>query len=805
MSFDFKKVLPHLLGILSFYLVTILYFSPIVFEDKMMFQSDILQWEGSAKEILDYREETGKEALWTNRMFGGMPAYLIHSQPPGDLTNSLIKVLTIGLPHPVNALFFGMVSMYVLLISFGIRPIISFAGSYAFVFNTFNLLSMEAGHNAKIWSICIIPLIIAGIHLAFSRRVLLGISVAALGVLLQLKFNHLQITYYTLIVISFYGVGQLIRFYQEKKIQEFLKIAAFLILGASLGVLGNSARLGAVIEYGKYSIRGVKNLENIENNESGLDKDYAFNWSQGKWETLTLLVPNFYGGASSQPLPENSSSEQALRAQGVEGTQIQEFLQNAPTYWGDQPGTGGPIYGGAVMIFLFVIGLIYAQPFYRNIFLGIVLFSLILAWGKNLAWLNYFLFDYLPGYNKFRAVSMALGITLFAIPILGCLGLEKFIEENKSNKAQKLLFISSGISLTLIILAVIVAGWVGYRGNAEGGYPDWLQEALRTDRQSMLRLDALRSFLLIAATSGLLFVSIKKLLHIQYVLLGIAFLVVVDVWAINRRYLNDESFVESPSKQYFAQTSADQKILQDTDYFRVLNIQNPFNEARTSYRFNSIGGYHGAKMSRYQDLIEKNLGPEISQFVQKAQEGNFDWESIQNLNMLNAKYLLAGSSENGVFQNPAANGPAWLPKEVIPITTNLEEIEILSTINTKKSATFNSMEYPNIASGEGSVHLATYDPNHITYTANVTKDGLAVFSEIYYPEGWSATINGEEADILRVNYVLRGLFLPQGESTITFKFEPKSYLSWVTVMIIFQYILVVLLALALVYTFKPKT
>lgn len=805
MSFDFKKVLPHLLGILSFYLVTILYFSPIVFEDKMMFQSDILQWEGSAKEILDYREETGKEALWTNRMFGGMPAYLIHSQPPGDLTNSLIKVLTIGLPHPVNALFFGMVSMYVLLISFGIRPVISFAGSYAFVFNTFNLLSMEAGHNAKIWSICIIPLIIAGIHLAFSRRVLLGISVAALGVLLQLKFNHLQITYYTLIVISFYGVGQLIRFYQEKKIQEFLKIAAFLILGASLGVLGNSARLGAVIEYGKYSIRGVKNLENIENNESGLDKDYAFNWSQGKWETLTLLVPNFYGGASSQPLPENSSSEQALRAQGVEGTQIQEFLQNAPTYWGDQPGTGGPIYGGAVMIFLFVIGLIYAQPFYRNIFLGIVLFSLILAWGKNLAWLNYFLFDYLPGYNKFRAVSMALGITLFAIPILGCLGLEKFIEENKSNKAQKLLFISSGISLTLIILAVIVAGWVGYRGNAEGGYPDWLQEALRTDRQSMLRSDALRSFLLIAATSGLLFVSIKKLLHIQYVLLGIAFLVVVDVWAINRRYLNDESFVESPSKQYFAQTSADQKILQDTDYFRVLNIQNPFNEARTSYRFNSIGGYHGAKMSRYQDLIEKNLGPEISQFVQKAQEGNFDWESIQNLNMLNAKYLLAGSSENGVFQNPAANGPAWLPTEVIPITTNLEEIEILSTINTKKSATFNSMEYPNIASGEGSVHLATYDPNHITYTANVTKDGLAVFSEIYYPEGWSATINGEEADILRVNYVLRGLFLPQGESTITFKFEPKSYLSWVTVMIIFQYILVVLLALALVYTFKPKT
>lgn len=804
MPFDLKNALPHLLGILSFYLVTVLYFSPIVFEGKMMFQSDILQWEGSAKEILDYREQTGEEALWTNRMFGGMPAYLIHSQPKGDLTNLLVNVLTIGLPHPINALFFGMASMYLLLISFGIRPAISIAGSYAFAFNTFNLLSMEAGHNAKIWSICLIPLILAGIHLAFSRKVLLGVSIAALAVLLQLKYNHLQITYYTLIIIAFYGIGQLIRFYKDKKLSEFGKIAALLFLGALLGVLGNSARLGSVIEYGKYSIRGVRNLESVENGQQGLDKDYAFNWSQGKWESFTLLIPNFYGGASSQSLPKNSSSEQALRSQGVEGAQINEFLQKAPTYWGDQPGTGGPIYGGAVMIFLFIIGLIFAQPFYRNILLGIVLFSLILAWGKNLAWLNYFLFDYLPGYNKFRAVSMALGITLFAVPVLGCLGLERFVLEKKSALKQKSFLISLGVTLGLLLLGIVAAGWMGYRGNAEGGYPDWLQDALREDRQSMLRSDALRSFVFITAAAGLLFAYLRDLLHVNYALLGIALLVILDVWGVNKRYLNADSFISNPSNQYFSATPADQKILADNDYFRVLNIQNPFNEARTSYRFNSIGGYHGAKMSRYQDLIEKNLGPEISQFIQKAQEGNFDWESIQNLNMLNTKYLLAGNSENAVFQNPKANGPAWIPEEVLPVTNNVEEIETLRTMHSKESATFNSLEFPDIIAGQGSVSLSSYEPNKVTYTANVSKAGLAVFSEIYYPEGWFATINGADADILRVNYLLRGLNLPQGESSITFEFRPKSYLSMVTFMIIAQYMLLLLLAVSLFYTLKPN-
>jgi hypothetical protein len=804
MPIVFKKALPHLLGILSFYLVTVFYFYPVVFEGKMMFQSDILQWEGSAREILDYKEQTGEEALWTNRMFGGMPAYLIHSQPSGDITNTLVNVLTIGLPHPINALFFGMASMYILLLSFGVRPAISVAGSFAFAFNTFNLLSMEAGHNAKIWSICLIPLILAGIHLAFSRKVLLGVSIATLAVLLQLKYNHLQITYYTLIIIAFYGVGQLVRFYQDKKLPEFGKIAALLLLGAFLGVMGNSARLGSVIEYGKYSIRGVRNLESTESRQKGLDKEYAFNWSQGKWETFTLLIPNFYGGSSSQGLPKNSSSEQALRSQGIEGAQINEFVKNAPTYWGDQPGTGGPIYGGAIMIFLFIIGLFFVQPFYRNMFLGIVIFSLILAWGKNLAWLNYFLFDYLPGYNKFRAVSMALGITLFAVPILGCLGLESFMREKKSAQKQKFFLLSIGVTLALLLLGVLAGAWMGYRGNAEGGYPDWLQAALQTDRKSMLQSDALRSFMLIAAASGLLFAYLRGMLQLNYALLGVAVLVLVDVWGVNKRYLNEDSFVANPSNQYFAANPADQKILADKDYFRVLNIQNPFNEARTSYRFNSVGGYHGAKMSRYQDLIERNLGPEMNQFIQKAQEGNFDWESIQNLNMLNTKYLLAGNSENAVFQNPTANGPAWLPEEVLPVATNLEEIEALGNIHTKKTATVNTTEYPNVTAGKGSVSLSSYAPNEINYTATISQAGLAVFSEIYYPEGWSATINGKEADILRVNYLLRGLHVPEGESSISFQFRPKSYLSWVTFMIIAQYVMLILLAVALYHTLKPN-
>src|SRR5690554_2343551 len=694
MQIDLKKdVLPHFLGIASFYLLVLLYFSPIVFDGKMMFQGDILQWEGSAKEILEYRESTGEEALWTNRMFGGMPAYLVSLETSGDLTNLLTKVLTLGLPHPINALFFGMLSMYILLLSFKIRTEIAVLGAWVFAFNTFNLISLEAGHNAKIWAICIIPLVLAGIHLAFEGKKILGLAITALALMLQLKFNHLQITYYTLLVVLIYGIAQLYHAFQEKKLPAFAKTVAILILGGILAVGANAGRLLPVLEYGKYSTRGSSGLQAEE--KSGLDREYAFRWSQGKLESLTLLIPNFYGGGSRDQLPQNSETEQALRQNAVSPSEVNAFLSGgAPTYWGDQPGTGGPIYGGAIMIFLFVLGVIYAPTTFRNVFLSITVLYLMLSWGKNLEWFNYTLFDYLPGYNKFRAVSMALSVTLFAIPVLGCMGLEQLSRNPDTHKNQKPLFISVGIVGGLVLLIFLLAGMFGFKGAADASFPEWLADALREDRKSLLKADAFRSLIFVVLAAALLYALIKGKLKSQLALLGMAILVVLDVWMVDKRYLNYDSFVADPSDAFFSPTPADQKIMQDPSYFRVLNLyESTFNEARTSFYFNSIGGYHGAKMGRYQELIEMALSPEINSFVQKAQEGNFDYEAIHVLNMLNTRYILAGRDDNAVFRNNFANGPAWFPEEIVAVTSDQEEMTSLNQMDTKQHATLNTVEF----------------------------------------------------------------------------------------------------------------
>ncbi|AGA80069.1 YfhO family protein [Echinicola vietnamensis] len=801
MQVNFKQqVLPHLLGIVSFYVLIVLYFSPIVFDGKMIFQNDILQWEGSAKEMIDFREETGEEALWTNSMFGGMPAYLVNTEYPGDISRAVISAITLGLPHPINGLFFGMVGMYLLLLSFRVRPAISVMGAWAFAFNTFHMLSLEAGHNAKIWAICLIPLILAGINMAFNGKKLLGFAITALALMLQIRFNHLQITYYTLIVVLIYAIGQLAFYIKEKRLPEFGKIAGILIVGGLIAVGANANRLISVLEYGKYSIRGEKLLEASGENDAGLSKEYAFSWSQGKLESLTLLIPNFSGGASQEGLPDDSNAAEALQQNGVSGAQLTNFLQGAPTYWGDQPFTGGPIYGSVIMAFLFVIGILYAPKRFRNIFVAITVVSLMLAWGKNLAWFNYTLFDYLPGYNKFRAVSMALGITLFAVPVLGCIGLEHLYADQDKQKKTKALLLSIGIVGGFVLLLILLAGAFGYKGAADASFPGWLVDALREDRKAMLRKDALRSLAFIVPSALLVFLAIKGKVNYFYATLGIAILVVADVWTINKRYLNDDSLQKSPSKTYFTPTPADQKVMQDKGYFRVLNLQNTFKEARTSYRFQSVGGYHGAKMRRYQDLIDRVLQPEISQFVKKAQEGNFDYANLPALNMLNTKYILAGNSEKAVFQNPEANGPAWFPQEIIGVSSNEEEINKLSQLNTKTEATLNTNEF-SAQPGAGTISLAHHQPNKLVYNVNASKAGLVVFSEIYYPEGWVAEINGEKTDILRTNYLLRGVSVPKGNAEVVFKFEPTAYYRGSFVAVSCQYFIILLLIAGLILPF----
>ncbi|PZV84525.1 membrane protein YfhO [Algoriphagus aquaeductus] len=800
MKLQFQKdILPHLLGVILFYLIVVLYFSPMVFDGKIIFQSDILQWEGSAKEVLDYRAATGEQALWTNRMFGGMPTYFISLEFAGDITNLLISVLTLGLPHPINGLFFGMLGMYVLLLSFQVRPTFSIAGAIAFSFNTYNLLSLEAGHNAKIWAVCLIPLILAGIHLAFERKRILGAALLALGLLLQLKFNHLQITYYTLIISVIYVLVRLVFDWKKEGIGSLSKTIGFLVIGAVLAVGGNLGRLATALEYSPYSTRGKATLESTS---SGLDKDYAFGWSNGILETLTLVVPDFYGGGSNTPLPKDSASEKALRAQGLDPAQINGFIQGAPTYWGDQPFTGGPIYGSVILVFLAVLG-IWAAPKESLITFGtIIVLSLMLSWGKNLAWFNYLLFDILPGYNKFRAVSMALGMTLFAVPVLGMIALERLTQ----TKELKPLLISGGIVAGLtLILAVAAGAFFRFEGAADANFPDWLVTAMKADRKSMLSSSAWKSFAFVALAIGLIYFYLKGKISELILGAGLIALITMDVWTINRRYLNAESFQGNPSRQFFAETPAEQSLAQDQGYFRVLPLTEGLTQgARTSYRFNSLGGYHGAKLRRYQDLVDNRLQFELQEFVKKAQEGNFDWESIGTINMLNTKYLIAGNEANGIFENPEANGPAWVPTVIVPVTSNQAEMDQLGQIHTKTQATLNTQEFGEVKAGSGVVNLTSHSPNELKYQAEMAQGGLVVFSEIHYPEGWTATIDGQEAKILRVNYLLRGLEIPQGSHEIVFTFAPSSYYATKTPMVIFQYLIVLTLIAGVFFTYKKS-
>ncbi|UZD22390.1 hypothetical protein PBT90_02960 [Algoriphagus halophytocola] len=799
MQLNFKKdLLPHILGIAIFYAIVVAYFAPLVLQDQVIFQGDILKWEGSAKEAIDFREATGEEALWTNSVFGGMPAYFVSLEFAGDITNTLVSILTLGLPHPVNSLFLGMVGMYVLLLTFRVRPAFAIVASLAFAFSSYNLLSLAAGHNAKIWAVSLIPVILLGIHLTFIKKWILGAGVLALGTLLQLKFNHVQITYYTVIIAVIYSIVRITKDWKTEGMAPIGKAIGFLALAAVLAVGANIGRLATALEYAPYSTRGQATLES---KSAGLDREYAFSWSNGKLETLTLLVPNFYGGGSSTPLGAGSASERALRSQGLDPAQINGFIAGAPTYWGDQPFTGGPIYGGVILVFLAIIGIWAAPKESLYTFGAIIILSLLLSWGKNLSWFNYLLFDILPGYNKFRAVSMALGMTLFAIPALAAISLERLYQ----SKDFKPLYASTAIVGGLLLILAVGAGLFRFEGAADQSLPDWLIDAIRQDRKSMLSASAWRSLGFVAAAFALLYFALKEKISDLLLGLGLFALVCIDLWSVNRHYLNEESFSANPSQQYFAETPADQEILKDDSYFRVLDLTEGLTATgKSAYRFHSLGGYHGAKMRRYQDLLDHRLNPELNAFVTKAQEGNFDFEGIQTFNMMNTKYVIAGNAANAVFENPAANGPAWIPNQIVSVQSNQEEIDELGKINTKTQATINTEEFGEVPAGAGQITHTSYAPNELHYTADMAQEGLAVFSEIYYPEGWKATIDGEEAAILRTDYLLRGLLIPAGTHEIVFKFEPKSYYATKTPMIIFQYLILLCLIGGIFLTIKEK-
>ena len=773
-----KDILPHVIAVSVFLLLTIIFYHPAFFENKTLSQSDISQWRGSAKELLDYREKTSQEGLWTNAMFGGMPGYLINVKWGNDLMVSVQKVISFGMSSPYRITYMGMLCFYVMLLSFRVNPYLAILGAITYSFSSYNIVGIAAGHNSRIAAIAFIPLFIAGTHLCFTKNKWLGAGLAALALAMQLRVNHLQITYYLALIVFIYGLIQLFYAIKSGTVKLYIQRSALLIGAVILAAGTFIGQFYTIYEYGKLSIRGKSELtSNLTEGDSknGLSKSYVFEYSNGITEPLTLLVPNILGGPSAQSLSTKSNVADALKRAGANQMQLSQQLQSIPTYWGDQRVTS-PYYAGAVAIFLFVIGTIYAERKYKIWLITLTLLGIMLSWGDSFSGFNYFMFDYFPGYNKFRSPTFAIIFPVFGISLLGMLGLEKLLSKPYNKTVRKNILIAlactGGLSLILALLSSIFS----YSGPIDEQLPDWFVKALMKDRKELLKADAFRAFGFTVAAFVLLYLFFLQ--KLSRTTLTILFIIVgtIDIALIADRYLDQDKFQrKASSRKTFTQAPADklidsQKKLGD----RVLNLNNPFNEARTSYFHHSVGGYHAAKLRRYQELIENGIAQDISGVIQQLRAGDSNIRQFQTLNMLNTKFIIVSLNDpNGVIVNQGANGPAWFVQNVTPVNTPDEELNKLQTIDTKTTAIIDDSKFKlsqQSFSADGSLSLVGYEPGYWKYESNNSGNGMAVFSEIYYPKGFEAKIDGQPAKMLRVNYVLRALEIPAGKHTIEFNF-----------------------------------
>lgn len=773
-----KIAQPHFLSILLFLVVTSIYFSPF-FEGKVINQGDILQSNGMAQEVRDYYKKTGIKPFWTNSMFGGMPNYLIAPPAPKSLVRHVDSQLKHILPKQASVVALCLIGYYILLLSLGVSPWLSAVGALAFGFSTYNFLVIEAGHNSKINAIYSMAPVVAGVLLTFQKRWLIGGALFSLALALNVNSNHYQITYYLLLMLLIYGIVAFIDAIKNNQLPHFLKASGILVAGGILAILTNIAPLYNTYSYSKETIRGKSELTGTDKSGSGLDKEYALAWSYGKLETFTLLVPQFMGGGSGEKISKDSKTYKLIKQ------------KNGPMYWGAQPFTGGTIYFGAIIVFLFVLGCIIVPGHLKWWLVSATILSILLAWGKNLEWFTDIFFYYFPLYNKFRVVSMILVLAQFTMPLLGILAVHEIIKNNiNKDKALKALYISGGIVGGLLLLFILLGGSLfDFSGLNDGRYPAQLVNALEADRASMLRMDSLRSLGLVVIAFGLLWAFIQNKIKELILVAALGVFVLGDLWMVNRRYLDREDFVtERKFKKPLTPSKADQAILADTDpHYRVLNLAvNTFNDATTSYNHKSIGGYHGAKLRRYQDLIDRHLQKEIQAIGKGLQnQSNTPAQVLAQqkvLNMLNMKYVIY-NPEAAPLQNPNAFSNAWFVDNYKIVANADEEIQMLGTIDPKATAIIDQ-RYAATVSGKtfskdatGNISLTQYTPDHLSYKSKANSEQLSVFSEIYYNsgKGWQAYIDGEKVDHIRVNYILRGIVVPSGEHTIDFKFEPKAW------------------------------
>ncbi len=799
-----KKILPDLIAILAFVVISLVYFFPADIEGRILFQHDSVAGVGGGQEASEYYERTGERTRWTNSIFGGMPTYQL--SPSYDSTESLKwvgRAYQLFLPQYVFLTFIMMLGFYILLRAFGMPVGLSALGGIIWGFSSYFFILIAAGHIWKFVTLAYIPPTIAGVVLAYRKKYLLGGLLTALFIALQVQSNHIQMTYYFLFVILFIVGAYLEDAYKKKELPHFFKASAVLLVAVLVGVGTNLSSLYHTYEYSKESMRGKSELKQegaaaANQTSSGLDRDYITQWSYGIGETLTLLVPNVKGGASV-PLSQNETAMK--KANPMYGSIYSQLTQ----YFGDMPMTSGPVYVGAFVVFLFILGCFIVKGPLKWALLGATIFSILLSWGKNFMGLTDLFIDYVPMYNKFRAVSSILVIAEFTIPLLAVFALKELISKPQILKEKEYrpgliisLVLTAGVSLILAVApGVFFSNYIPVQEMSA------LQRAIPADqlspilanlkemRMALVTSDAWRSFFIIIIGVGILFLYQRGKLRASFTVGGILVLCLVDMWNVNKRYLYDDEFIPKTQKMdVFRKSQADEIILQDTALnYRVLNFaSNTFNENNTSYWHKSVGGYHPAKLRRYQEMIDRHISKEMQDTYRAVVEAAGEMDSVDAskfrvLNMLNTKYFIlpAGKQVQPVpIENPYAYGNAWFVDKVQYVDNANEEIDALDHILPTETAIVDARFKEQLKSvTEGykdslsTIRLTEYEPNRLVYETSSAKDGVVVFSEIYYP-GWQATIDGQPAEIARADYILRAMNVPAGKHTIEMRFDPKS-------------------------------
>ncbi|CAM4051221.1 YfhO family protein [Flavobacterium sinopsychrotolerans] len=765
-----NRFYPHALAILGFVVISLLYFYPVL-QGKQIFQSDIVQYTGMAKEQNDFRATDDIEPYWTNSAFGGMPTYQLGAKYPHDYIGAIDDALRF-LPRPADYLFLYFLGFYGLMLVLKVDPLKAFFGALAFGLSTYLIIILGVGHNAKAHAIAYMPLVIAGFILVFQKKYILGGLITLFATALEINANHFQMTYYLLIFLLILSAYFLYQQVKEKEYKSLLYSFGILAAAGILAIGANATNLLATSEYADFSIRGKSELTfnpNGSKNEttSSMSKDYITEYSYGVMESFNLIAPRLFGGSNNEAVGKDSNMYEFMIGQGVPEDQATDFVSGMPTYWGDQPIVAAPAYIGIVVFFLAILALFIDKRKIKYVFLSGSIVALVLSWGKNFPILTDFFIDYVPMYDKFRAVSSIQVVLELCFPVLAIMGLQSFFRLDK--KLQwKALYETTILGLGIILILFLSKSMFSFSGGNDAyfqeSYGPEFVNALKLDRMSLYSADLLRSGFFIVLTSGVLWLFIKDRFAQNTAIIIVGLLMVSDLFFVDKKYVSGKDFVSGSQVEVpFQESPSDTEILKDTANYRVFEVGDIMG-ARASYFHKSIGGYSAVRPRRMQQLIDYQISK----------------NNIEVLNMLNVKYVIQKDKEGKEFpvSNPDVNGNAWFVSQVKLVNSADEEMKALDSLDSKNVAVVNSKDFQIkntafVKDSSATITLENYKPNYLKYVSNNSNEGLAVFSEMYYGKGWNAYIDGKSVDHIRVDYVLRALNIPAGKQTIEFKFEPQ--------------------------------